>query len=408
MERRWALTTLVFFFACVVFSLCPKAAAAADVAQVDPDFDLFYLSVNVERFDDAIVYGRRYFAAHPENDAFAVDLADALLSAGKLDEARDIVVTRQAYIAAHPASAVIYFDLAKAYLAVGRVSDARALIATQSAYLKEHPDAATIWLDLAAKDAVAARWRDAYDDVSAYLQYYPDDANARAQRAQYLSAEWNGPRFQADGYGIYEGRFSDGFFGADTQYMLATGVIQPYVANHIVADVRSGAPGTPQTFSDNAVIFSTGLRARLSPYAFLFVEGGVAVGTRGNGTISDLRYGFYYSQRWGSQAYTEVDLTWATYSRYNSNFITFQSAYHVWGGVFGNKFIRPIVGVNVGFDEKNIFGNSFAESFGGMQIGSDTLSLRLVDVAGLYIQRSTLSAPPYSTFRATVIFSVSQ
>jgi hypothetical protein len=408
MERRWALTALVFFFACVTTLAQSAAASTAAVAQVDPDFDLFYLSVTVERYDDAIEYGRRYLAAHPENDAFAFDLADALIAAGKPDEARDAVFPRQAYVAAHPTSSATFFDLARAYLALRRVSDARAIVVTQSAYMKAHPETAAIWLDLATQDASAARWRDAYDDVNAYLQYYPNDADARTQRASYLSAQWNGPRLQSYGYGLYEGRFSDGFFGADTQYMLARGVIQPYVANHIVADVRSGAPGTPQTFSDNAVIFNGGLRAKLSPYAFLFVEGGGAVGTRGNGTITDFRWGMYYSQRWGTQAYTEVDLTAATYSRYNNNFISFLSAYHVWGDLWHSKIVRPLVGINAGIDEKNIFGNSFAESYGGLQIGTDQLSLRLVDVAGMYIQRSTFKAPPYSTFRAVVVFGVSQ
>lgn len=410
MERqRWALTALVIF-ACVAALLCLSVAraSATETPETNADFDLFYLSVNVDRYDEAVEYGRRYLRAHPENDAFAIDLADAALSANKLDEARDILMQRQAYVAAHPASASLFFDLAYAYLAVNRVNDARALVVTQSTYLKDHADSAAIWLDIATKDAVAANWRDAYNDVGSYLQYFPDDQNARQARANYLSAEWNGPRFQSYGYGLYEGRFADGFFGADTQYMLATGVIQPYLANHIVNDVRTGAPGSPQTFSDNAAIFSTGLRAKLSPYAFLFVEGGIAVGTRGNGTVSDLRWGVYYSQRWGSQAYTEVDTNAAMYSRYGNNFIGYTSVYSVWGGIFGSKIVRPIVGLNLGLDEKSIFGNNFAESFGGLQIGNDTLSLRLVDVAGTYIQRSGPPQRPYSTFRALVVFGVSQ
>src|SRR5215469_11426442 len=177
MERRWALTALVLLFACVV--ACCRGVLAADIAQVDPDFDQFYLSVTVERYDDAIVYGRRYLAANPHNDAFAFDLADALIAARKLDEARDIIVPRQAYVEAHPASAVTFLDLAKAYLGEQRVGDARGLVAMQGAYFKQHPDAALIWLDLAAKDAASARWRDAYDDVNAYLQYNPKDSAAR-------------------------------------------------------------------------------------------------------------------------------------------------------------------------------------------------------------------------------------
>jgi tetratricopeptide (TPR) repeat protein len=393
-----------------VASCCLAAAraSAADASDVEADFDLFYLSVNVERYDEAIEYGRAYLAAHPENDAFAIDLADAELSAKKLDDARDILIKRLAYVAEHPASAGLFFDLARAYLAADRIGDARALVVTQRAYLEGHKDAAQIWLDVSLKDAAAANWRDAYDDLGAYLRYFPGDDNARQARAAYLSAEWNGPRLQSYGYGLYEGRFSDGFFGADTQYVLARGVVQPYLANHIVADVRTGAPGSPQTFSDNAVIFSTGLRAKLNPYAFLFAEGGAAVGTRGNGTVTDLRYGLYYSQRWGSQAYTEVDVNAATYTRYGNNFITYTSAYTMWGGFLGSKLIRPIVGVNVGLDEKSVYGNNFAESFGGIQIGNDALSVRLVDAAGLYIQRSGPAQRPYSTFRALIVFGVSQ
>jgi tetratricopeptide (TPR) repeat protein len=414
-----------------------KRTAAGDS---DATSALFYLDVNEQRYDDALPYGERYLAAHPDDEAFAIDLAYAYVSAKRLEQAAEIADARAAYIREHAAStgilAALFYgfvdaklstdavkygrlylslkpdddafamDLAYAELGLDQVDDVRALITARSTYLRAHPEFASIWLDISYKDEAAKHYGDAIADVDAYLQYHPTDASAKSQRAAFYSEMFNGPRFQSYGYSQYESRFSDGFFGVDTQYVLARGVIQPYIANHIIDDVTSGAPGTPQIYSDNAVIFDGGLRARVSPYAYFFAESGVGIGTRGQGTIPDLRYGFLFSQRWGRQAITEIDTSAAVYSRYQNNFISYFTAYHEYGW----KRIRPIFGLNGGFDEKSIFGNNFVEGFEGIAVGTDALSVRLLQVEGAYLTRG-LPIPAngrYSTFRALLVWGITK
>jgi len=421
-----------------VAALSPAPAESPAAAEQD-DSDRFYAAVTARHFDDALVYGQRYLKDHPESDAFAVDLAYAYISAGRLDAAIEIAEKRAPYIRTHKeadgllaalfyglnerkstSAAVAYgeryleqrpdddgfaMDLAYAELALGNLAASRSIVATRAAYLRSHPDSAAIWMDFSYKEAEAKQYRAAISDVDTYLQFKPTDASAKQQRAAYVNEIWSGARFQSYGYSQYEGRFSDNFFGVDSRYMLAPGIVQPYVANHIVGDLESGAPGTPQIYSDNGIIFDTGLNIRLSPYASFFGEGGFGIGTRGQGTISDLRYGFNYSQRWGNHALTEMDASGVIYSRYNNNFISYFTLLHLFGG----KRVRPIAGIDAALDEKAVFGNNYVDAFAGVQLGTDALAFRLLTVNGFYLTRG-FPAPQmgYSTLRATLIFGVSK
>ncbi len=421
-----------------VAALVPAPAESPAAAGQD-DSDRFYAAVTAQHFDDALVYGQRYLKDHPESDGFAVDLAYAYISAGRLDAAIELAEQRAPYIRAHAeaagllaalfyglnerksASAAVNYgerylelrpnddafamDLAYAELGLGNLTAARNIVATRSTYLRAHPDSASIWLDFSYKDADAKQYRAAISDVDTYLQFKPTDASATQQQAAYVNEIWSGSRFQSYGYSQYEGRFWDNFFGVDSRYKLAPGIVQPYVANHIVGDLESGAPGTPQIYSDNAVIFDTGVNIRLSPYASFFGEGGFGIGTRGQGTISDLRYGFSYSQRWGNHALTEMDASAAIYSRYNNNFISYFTLLHQFGG----KGVRPIAGIDAALDEKAIFGNNYVDAFAGVQLGTDAIALRLLTVNGFYLSRG-LVVPQmgYSTFRATLVFGVAK
>lgn len=415
------------------------APAASPPAVVPDDGARFYAAVAERHFEDALLYGQRYLKDHPDNDGFAIDLAYAFISAGRVDAAAEIAEQRAAYIRTHgdasallaalfyafnqrkSASAAVSYgerylelrpgddafamDLAYAELGLGNVTRAREIVASRVSYLRAHPDSASIWLAFSYKEADAKRYRAAISDVDTFLQFRPGDRAAKQQRAAYVDDIWSGPRFQSFGYSQYEGRFSDAFFGLDSRYTLAPGVVQPYVASHIVSDIASGAPGTPQIFSDNAVIFDTGVHIRLSPYAAFFGEGGVGIGTRGQGTISDLRYGFLYSQRWGNRAFTEMDASAVVYSRYKGNFISYFTLLHE----FGSKKVRPIVGIDGAFDAKSIFGNNFVDGFAGVQLGTDAVALRLLTVNGLYLTRGLpVQRMGYSTFRAMLIFGVAK
>jgi|GEM_PF-5181381 tetratricopeptide (TPR) repeat protein len=349
----------------MIVALPPSPPAI--IAQVADD-ELFYTYVKQKRYADAIDPGMRYLEAHPENDDFACDLAYALLD-------------------------------------LGRTDDARKLLRAHAAYLRAHPDRASVWLDLSYKDADAKRYHDAIDDVDAYLAIKPNDVAAKAQRTAYGQAAWGGPRYTSYGYTQYEGRFSDTLVGIDQTYALAPqSAVQPYVATHLSEDTRSGAPGASQIFNDNALIADAGLRSKFGSYLLGFIEGGVGIGLRGQGTISDLRYGLEYSRQFAAAplASTTVNVSAVMYSRYAGNGIMYYNVMHDFAG----HRLRPVVGINGGIDTHGVFGNNFAEAEGGVDVGTSAFTLRVLGVRGYYFQRgSALTAPPYSTLRVQMIFS---
>lgn len=340
---------------------------AAIVVQVADD-ELFYTYVKQKRYAEAIDPGMRYLAAHPDNDAFACDLAYALLD-------------------------------------LGRTEDARKLIVTRGAYLRSHPDSAAIWMDLAYKDGDAKQYHDAIADIDAYLAIKPSDVTATAQRTAYTQAIWGGPRYTSYGYTQYEGRFADQIIGLDQTYALAPqSAIQPYVVTHLSEDTRSGAPGSPQIFNDNALVTDLGVHSKFGAYLAGFIEGGVGIGLRGQGTIGDVRYGFDYSRQFAAAplSTTTVNVSAVMYSRYAGNGIMYYNVMHDFSG----HRLRPVIGINGGLDTHGIFGNNFAEAEAGFDVGTSAFTLRVLDVRGYYLPRgSALAAPPYSTLRVQMIFS---
>jgi len=348
----------------MIVSLPPPPPAI--VAQVADD-ELFYTYVKQKRYADAIEPGLRYLAAHPENDAFACDLAYALLDLGRTDEARK-------------------------------------LLATRGTYLHEHPDAASIWMDLSYKDADAKRYHDAIDDLDAYLAIKPDDRTAKAQRDAFAQAAFGGPRFSSYGYTQYEGRFGDELLGIDQNYALAPlNTVQPYVAMHLSEDTRSGAPGSPQIYSDNALVTDAGVRTKFGSYLSAFLEAGAGIGLRGQGTIGDVRYGLVYSRQYAAAPLpsTTVNVSAAFYSRYAGNGIMYYNVMHDFGG----RRLRPVIGLNGGLDSHGVFGNNFAEAEAGIATGTPAFSLRVLDVHGWYVPRGTaLPSSAYSTLRVQMVF----
>jgi tetratricopeptide (TPR) repeat protein len=331
---------------------------------------LFYAYGDQKSYDAAVEYGELYLAIAPQDDAFALDLAYAEMNLGHIAAARAIVIPRAAYLHAHPASA-------------------------------------DIWMDLAYKAAGEKHYHEAIADVDTYLTFRPNDASAKTQRTAFVDDIWGGPRYQNYGYAQYEGRFDDTFFGFDQTYALAPAApVQPYAALYLTEDTRSGAPGSPQIYSDNALIADLGLRSKIGPYVTAFAEGGAGIGLRGQGTITDLRFGLRYFEQWGRRPkpYTTVAASAGFYSRYAGNYISYYQVLHDFGG----KTIRPVAGINGGLDSHNIFGNNFLEAFAGAQTGNDNLTFRLVQVQGTYLLRGLNPAPKagYSTLRGTVFFSI--
>jgi Tetratricopeptide repeat len=419
-------------------------AAVTPAARPTPDpASLFYADVKAEKYDEAVALGRAYLTANPNNDAFAIDVAFAEISAKWPAAAAEIAQSRIAYIRATPKAAALLaalfyaydadrtmesavgfgdqylalrpdddafaIDLAYADLNLGRIAAARTIASARVAYLRANAAKAKIWMAIAYKEANAKDYRGAVNDTDTYLALQPDDAAAKAQRVAWVNTIWGGPRYQNFGYAQYESRFQDTFFGVDQTYALAPAAkVQPYAALYLTEDLRSGPPGSPQIYSDNALIADLGLRSHFGPYVVGFLEAGAGIGLRGQGTITDLRYGARYFQQWGARAqpYTTVNASAAFYSRYGGNFIGYYTAIHDFGG----KTIRPLIGINGGLDSHNVFGNNYIEGLAGFQTGTNALSFRLVQVEGTYLTRGLNPAPKaaYSGIRASVFFGLAK
>ncbi|MBV8490683.1 MAG: hypothetical protein JO199_09155, partial [Candidatus Eremiobacteraeota bacterium] len=291
-----------------------------------------------------------------------------------------------------------------AYLQTGNVGAAKAIASSHAAYFRTNPQAASLWMNVSYKEAERKDYRAAIADVDEYLAFVPGDATAQSQRKHYSYQIWGGPRYQNFGYALYESRFDDVFFGMDQTYALAPAkAVQPYAVMRLTEDLRSGPPGSPQIFNDDALITGVGLRARIGRYVGAYAETGVGIGLRGQGTISDLRYGATYYEQWGARPspYTSVNASAAFYSRYAGNFISYYTVLHDFGG----KTVRPLIGINGGLDSHSVFGNNYIEGIAGVQTGTNALSLRVLQVEGAYLTRG-LPAPKthYSSLRATLSF----
>ena len=413
-----------------VQALTPQAVAAPDAST------LFYHETGANRFVQAIPLGESYLKAHPDNAAFAIDLAYAYLQVKNIPAAAAIAKKYSAFIAtdenaakllpalfyayqneevataltygrpyltAHPNDDAFAMDLAYAELKAGDVAGVRAIIAARPDYVRTHPEAAKLWMEVAASDANAKSYQTAVSDIDAYLVFQPDDAAARSQRADYVNDYWGGAQDSFFATTYYDGRFADTFAYADQTYALRPGRdLQPYVALHLSEDARSGSPGEPQIFGDDALVADAGIRQSLGAHVTLFLEGGTGIGLRGQGTITDLRYGALFGQQWGAgwRGYTSVDASVGLYSRYGGNTISYYDLMHAFEG----HDLRPIVGINGGYDSHDVFGNSFIEGLYGIEIGDGPVKFRIFGVEGDYLTRGHFDRyANYTTLRAMLV-----
>lgn len=174
----------------------------ADAGDVDSMSALFYSDMKAKRDDEAVVYGRKYLLARPDDNAFAIDLAYELIAVKKIDEALDVAMAHDSYVRSHPEATKLYadlyyafsqakrddgatvigkryialdpnddkfaVDLAYSFINVNKADDARLLLSSRDGYLRAHPDGAGAWLALAALDEAAKRPRDAAADKARY------------------------------------------------------------------------------------------------------------------------------------------------------------------------------------------------------------------------------------------------
>jgi hypothetical protein len=418
--------------------------SASVLAPQAPDKSvLFYQHLAADEYAAAIPYGEHYLAVHPENDAFAIDLAYAyihtkgLAAAATLSHAHAAYIASNsraqklltalfyaylnsgdtataltygnAYFALNPADDAFAMDLAYADLKAGNTVAARSIVSAREAYLRTHPEAAKFWLELSYRAADAKQYQQAISDVGSYLAIAPSDSSAWAQLASYQNDFWGGARNSTYAYSYYDGRFNDVFLGADQIYTLSPNRgIQPYLAVHLSEDLRSGAPGTSQIYSDDALITDFGLRQSIGENIRIFAEGGYGFGLRGQGSIPDLRYGLTYDQQWGNAPleYTSVDLSAASYARYAGNAISYYDALHAFAG----RAYRPLLGVNGGLDSRRLFGNNYIEGLYGVEFGEGKVKYRILGVEGTYLTRGTTipTKAEYSSLRAMLVLGLSK
>lgn len=329
-------------------------------------------------------------------------------------------------------------DRAYAAIANHQYDVARPLI---ESYLQTHPDDAQAWHQLAYTDEALKDYTAALTALERYLTLAPSDERAKLERAYDLqdagqpaaataqfaalrtspdqavadqaTREWQARQvtrqsWELFGYDLNESRFADNFYGFDLRKTFTATPIQPYAVLHVVGDTRSSGPGqNAQIFSDNAAVVDAGLRAHVAPGTYLFAEGGVGIGTRGEGTISDLRYGLASSQQWGRfPSGLSLDASLAYYSRYAGNTIGY---INVLKAVQLHGPVSFVFGIEGALDAQRLYYNNYINEVGGLQFGTPWVKVRIEGYAGQYLARGSNQPAntTYSSFRPEILFGTS-
>ncbi|GAC1407679.1 MAG: hypothetical protein NVSMB6_05710 [Burkholderiaceae bacterium] len=415
---------------------------------------LFYLDVQEHRLNDAVVVGRKYHFQRPADDTFTLDLAYALLESKATVEATSLLSvlthSRDKKVAAAASTQLASEDQevqssgSQLLANAERQSSAGNNIAAAQSYrlyLHDNPLDARTWLALAYIDGDLGRHAEALSDLDRHLSLLPGDPPASLQRGYELdelgrSAEaldaFRALQTSTDpdvakkarteiaarlaagreakgsvfGYAEHESRFSDMFYGTDVSYNLSSGHrIIPYAVLHFTSDTHSGVPDVSEVFQDNAAVFNVGVKTPLGHHATAFVEAGYGFGLRLQPSVADLRAGvnYYTETSLKKGAHTVLDASVVHYSRFGGNNIGYASLTRDFP-LMGR--LRGVVGANLAADSRREFFNNFGETFGGVQYGLHGLTLRVVHVYGVYLDRGTArpAVPGYSTTRPMLMF----
>jgi tetratricopeptide (TPR) repeat protein len=337
-----------------------------------------------------------------------------------------------------PAPATGSLDRAYAAIAAGQYAVARPLI---EEHLAAEPGDAKAWHQLAYTDEALKDYPAALVALDRYLTLVPGDDNARLEKAYNLvnagrpdeaevifgqlrtasdpvvakkaQAEWQARQpqrpaaFDLFGYTFYDSRFLDTFYGFDLTHPFTAKPIAPYAILHVTGDTRTGTGQNAQIFTDNAAVTDVGVRAKIAPGTILFAQGGVGIGLRDQGTISDVRYGIASSQQWGRLTNgLTLDASAATYSRYAGNTIAYLNVRKTipLGGTFAFIF-----GIEGALDAQRLYYNNYVNEVAGIQFGTPWIKVRIEGYYGSYLGRG-LDQPAsttYSAFRPATLFGSS-
>jgi hypothetical protein len=463
--RSSVLAAVVGLFSMSVAFAMPQPAVAQS-ASVQKEKTAFYADVRAKRYEAAIVEGALAHKHDPADERFALDYVYALFNAHRPVQATAILehlknsrlpavrTAAQRQLAAQapeaaPAEAAILpptssaspppFTNAYELLASGDMASSRdAFIAT----LADHPENAPAWRQLSYIDFVLHDRPGMIAALDHYIALMPDDDRAKLERAYALLAAGNvvagraalvalshsptaevadaakaqlaagsgiggrPARLDAFGYALNDSRFHDTFYGLDVRYALATTRIEPYLAFHFSNDAKASSLPASEVLNDNVAILALGLRTKLTPILYAFVEGGEAQALLTGRIQTDLRYGLLLSTRLGSGGFkpqTEIDASLTDYSRY-VNTIFYANVAHDF--YIGSKVVRGVVGTNLALDTSRAFYNNAAEGFAGVQVRSGPFTFRLIATGGTYLGRGI--DPPaqrtYTSLRPEVLF----
>jgi hypothetical protein len=328
--------------------VAPVTVAATAAPAADGDYatrQAFYAALNDKNYTQALAAGYTYLAAHPTDDAFALDVAYAELAAGK----RDAAVARLTNLASSTNTAV--------------AQAASKQLAALSSGGNAHPAAGSPW-------------------DRGYVYGYGDYESRFADIFSGINARYD---FTKGGVRPYA--------ALNLTYDTRSGA--PGASQIFNDDAAVFSAGLRAPLGKNE-------------YGYLFALGGWSVGLRGQPDYGDVRYGIAYSRDYGTllapKPHTQVNFSAAVYSRYQGNAIGYLQGSHD-ARIAGA--LRGIAGFTYAADSHRLYYNNFAEGYAGLIVPvSDQINLRFTGVQGTYLPRGIDRPAPasYSGYRALLVF----
>ena len=326
--------------------LAPVPAAATAAPAADGDYAMrqaFYAAVARKDYTRALAAAYAYLAAHPTDDAFALDVAYAELADGKRDAAAGRLTKLQSSSDAAVAQAA-----AKQLAAMSSESVSQTGAAWDRGYAYAYGD-------------YESRFADVFSGINARYDF--SGGTIRPYAALNVS------------YDTRSGVPGASQIFNDDAAVISAGLRAPLGKNEYGYLFALGG-------------YSIGLRGQPD-------YGDVRYG---------IAYSRDYGTLFTAKPHTQVNVSAAVYSRYQGNAISYLQGSHD-ARIAGA--LRGIAGLTLAADSHRLYYNNFAEGYAGLIVPvSDQINLRFVGVQGTYLPRGIDRPVPatYSGYRALLVF----